>query len=211
MWLAARWRRALGARPAPRRRHRRSWLACRGRARGARRQAAGAQPRARRIAPCAGRGAKPKTGLPAAARAARYRLLAQARAGARRHAYPHRAYPRRPGRDAVDAAVARQRHCRALRRWRGRRERDGVMLARPFLNVSKSRLVATLQKAKIAFADDPTNRDTAFHAAAAARADAAACGRGRRCPQSGAAGRRGSAGPMPRWRCWSTAPSAIWR
>src|SRR5436190_1335742 len=28
-------------------------------------------------------------------------------------AYPHRAYPRRPGRDVVDADAARQRHCRA--------------------------------------------------------------------------------------------------
>ena len=36
------------------------------------------------------------------------------------------------------------------------------VLARPFLDVPKSRLIATLNKAKIAFADDPTNRDTAF-------------------------------------------------
>jgi tRNA(Ile)-lysidine synthase len=40
--------------------------------------------------------------------------------------------------------------------------RDGVMLARPLLNVSKSQLVATLKKAKIGFADDPTNRDIHF-------------------------------------------------
>ena len=43
-------------------------------------------------------------------------------------------------------------------------ERDGVWLARPLLDVSKSRLIATLSKAKIGFADDPTNRDTTFHA-----------------------------------------------
>jgi tRNA(Ile)-lysidine synthase len=41
-------------------------------------------------------------------------------------------------------------------------ERDGLRLARPFLNVSKSQLVATLKKAKLDFADDPTNRDTHF-------------------------------------------------
>jgi tRNA(Ile)-lysidine synthase len=41
-------------------------------------------------------------------------------------------------------------------------ERDGVRLARPFLNVSKSQLVATLKKAKVSFADDPTNRDLSF-------------------------------------------------
>jgi tRNA(Ile)-lysidine synthase len=37
-----------------------------------------------------------------------------------------------------------------------------VLLARPFLQVSKAQLVATLKKAKIDFADDPTNRDPNF-------------------------------------------------
>ena len=37
-----------------------------------------------------------------------------------------------------------------------------MWLARPLLDVPKSRLVATLSKAKIAFADDPTNRDMSF-------------------------------------------------
>ncbi len=60
-------------------------------------------------------------------------------------------------------------------------ERDGVRLARPLLDVSKSQLIATLNKAKIGFADDPTNRDTAFTRPAVARADAGAGGRGRRC------------------------------
>jgi tRNA(Ile)-lysidine synthase len=41
-------------------------------------------------------------------------------------------------------------------------EREGLLLARPFLNVSKSQLIATLNKAKVAFADDPTNRDVKF-------------------------------------------------
>jgi tRNA(Ile)-lysidine synthase len=41
-------------------------------------------------------------------------------------------------------------------------ERDGVLLARPFLYVSKSQLIATLKKAKLGFADDPTNRDPSF-------------------------------------------------
>jgi tRNA(Ile)-lysidine synthase len=38
--------------------------------------------------------------------------------------------------------------------------RDGFLLARPLLNIPKSRLIATLGKARIGFADDPTNRDT---------------------------------------------------
>jgi tRNA(Ile)-lysidine synthase len=41
-------------------------------------------------------------------------------------------------------------------------EREGLALARPLLDVPKSQLVATLRRANIAFADDPTNRDTAF-------------------------------------------------
>jgi tRNA(Ile)-lysidine synthase len=40
--------------------------------------------------------------------------------------------------------------------------RDDVVIVRPLLDVPKARLVATLGKAKIQFADDPTNRDTAF-------------------------------------------------
>jgi tRNA(Ile)-lysidine synthase len=41
-------------------------------------------------------------------------------------------------------------------------EREGVWLARPLLEVPKSQLVATLGRAKIPFADDPTNRDMNF-------------------------------------------------
>src|SRR5437588_873780 len=41
-------------------------------------------------------------------------------------------------------------------------KRDGLWLARPLLDVPKSRLIATLGKAGINFADDPTNRDAAF-------------------------------------------------
>ena len=67
-----------GARAAIDRGHRRSWLAAR---RPRARRVTSSVSRRRSICPtarCAGRGAKPKTGLPAAARAARYRLLAQA-------------------------------------------------------------------------------------------------------------------------------------
>jgi tRNA(Ile)-lysidine synthase len=41
-------------------------------------------------------------------------------------------------------------------------EREGVRLARPLLDVPKSQLIATLRKAKLDFADDPTNRDVSF-------------------------------------------------
>ena len=41
-------------------------------------------------------------------------------------------------------------------------QRDGVGLARPLLHLPKARLVATLQRANVSFADDPTNRDANF-------------------------------------------------
>ena len=43
-----------------------------------------------------------------------------------------------------------------------RSERDGVQLARPLLDIAKSQLIATLAKAKIDFAVDPTNTDPRF-------------------------------------------------
>ena len=36
------------------------------------------------------------------------------------------------------------------------------ILVRPLLGIPKARLIATLQAANIAFADDPTNRDPAY-------------------------------------------------
>src|SRR6185312_13526772 len=41
-------------------------------------------------------------------------------------------------------------------------ERHGVALLRPFLDIPKARLVATLQRAKIGYANDPTNHDPAY-------------------------------------------------
>jgi tRNA(Ile)-lysidine synthase len=41
-------------------------------------------------------------------------------------------------------------------------EQHGVVLARPLLQVAKARLIATLDKASIDFAEDPTNFDTHY-------------------------------------------------
>jgi tRNA(Ile)-lysidine synthase len=106
-------------------------------------------------------GAKPKTGLPAAARAARYRLLAEA---AQTSGATHilTAHTRDDQAETLLMRMLRGSGIAGLAAMARQSERDGVWLARPFLNVSKSQLVATLEKAKIGFADDPTNRDSHF-------------------------------------------------
>ena len=106
-------------------------------------------------------GDKPKTGLPAAARTARYRLLAQAaRASGATHILT--AHTRDDQAETLLMRLLRGSGISGLAAMARESERDGVLLARPFLHVSKSQLVATLKKAKIGFADDPTNRDTSF-------------------------------------------------
>jgi tRNA(Ile)-lysidine synthase len=106
-------------------------------------------------------GEKPKTGLPAAARTARYRLLAQAaRASGATHILT--AHTRDDQAETVLMRLLRGSGIGGLAAMARESERDGVLLARPFLHVAKSQLVATLKKAKIGFADDPTNRDTNF-------------------------------------------------
>src|SRR6202023_2050878 len=106
-------------------------------------------------------GAKPKTGLPAAARAARYGLLARA---ARESGATHilTAHTRDDQAETLLMRLLRGSGIAGLAAMAPVTEREGLLLARPFLNVSKSRLVATLRKGKVAFAEDPTNRDVNF-------------------------------------------------
>jgi tRNA(Ile)-lysidine synthase len=106
-------------------------------------------------------GDKPETGVPAAARTARYRLLAQAaRAAGATHVFT--AHTRDDQAETLLMRLLRGSGIAGLAAMARETARDDVVLARPLLNVPKSRLVATLNKAKIAFADDPTNRDPAF-------------------------------------------------
>jgi tRNA(Ile)-lysidine synthase len=106
-------------------------------------------------------GAKPKTGLPAAARTARYRLLAQA---ARSSGATHilTAHTLDDQAETLLMRLLRGSGIAGLGAMARETGRDGVRLARPLLPVRKSQLIATLQKAGIAFADDPTNRDLNF-------------------------------------------------
>jgi tRNA(Ile)-lysidine synthase len=160
MWLAARWRRALARGPR---------LIAVTVDHGLRPEAATEAREVRRLARALDlphrtlrwTGAKPRTGLPAAARAARYRLLAQA---ARSSGATHilTAHTRDDQAETLLMRMLRGSGIAGLGAMARETERDGVRLARPLLQVSKSRLIATLDKAGIGFADDPSNRDLNF-------------------------------------------------
>jgi tRNA(Ile)-lysidine synthase len=99
--------------------------------------------------------------LPAAAREARYRLLAQAaRAGGATHILT--GHTRDDQAETLLMRMLRGSGIAGLAAMARETERDGVRLVRPLLDIPKSRLIATLQKAKIDFADDPTNHDVSF-------------------------------------------------
>ena len=106
-------------------------------------------------------GAKPKTGLPAAARAARYGLLAQwARSCGATHVLT--AHTRDDQAETLVMRLLRGSGIAGLAAMARVSERDGVTLMRPLLGVAKAQLLATLQEARLGFADDPTNHDANF-------------------------------------------------
>jgi tRNA(Ile)-lysidine synthase len=157
MWLAARWRRALSRGPQ---------LIAVTIDHGLRREAAREARDVKRLADALDvthhtlrwTGAKPSTGLPAAARAARYRLLAKAaRASGATHVLT--AHTRDDQAETLLMRMLRGSGIAGLAAMARETEREGLWLARPLLDVPKSRLVATLGRAKIAFADDPTTFD----------------------------------------------------
>jgi tRNA(Ile)-lysidine synthase len=160
MWLAARWRRAISRGPR---------LIAVTVDHGLRPEAAREARDVKRLAKTLDlahrtlrwSGAKPKTGLPAAARDARYRLLAKA-ARATGAAHVLTAHTRDDQAETVLMRMARGSGIAGLAAMARQSQRDGVMLVRPLLHVPKARLVATLNKARIGFADDATNRDTSF-------------------------------------------------
>jgi tRNA(Ile)-lysidine synthase len=106
-------------------------------------------------------GPKPRSGLQEAARAARYRMLMR--------------LARKIGADAIATAhtqddqaetllmrMARGSGVTGLGGMRRVSARDGIALFRPLLGLPKARLVATLRKAGIPFAEDPTNLDPRY-------------------------------------------------
>jgi len=106
-------------------------------------------------------GDKPRNGVPAAAREARYSLLAES-ARAVGATCIVTAHTRDDQAETVLMRLLRGSGIAGLSAMARLSERDGLALARPLLDVAKSQLTATLKRAKVGFADDPTNRDIAF-------------------------------------------------
>lgn len=106
-------------------------------------------------------GKKPKTGLQQAARAARYTFLLNLAREKKADAIVT-AHTRDDQAETVLHRIGRGSGLRGLAGIRPRSTREGIVLLRPLLGVSKARLVATLRRAKIPFAEDPTNSDPRF-------------------------------------------------
>ncbi|MGN6462128.1 MAG: tRNA lysidine(34) synthetase TilS [Pseudolabrys sp.] len=167
MWLAARWHHALRLRRKP------DLLAVTV-DHGLRTETAGEARAVARLAKQLGvphrtlrwTGRKPSTGVPEAARIARYALLAQAahKAGA---THVLTAHTRDDQAETVLMRLARGSGLTglgAMAMLTGLASPGGtpLLLARPLLGMSKARLVATLDAARVAYADDPTNRDPRY-------------------------------------------------
>jgi tRNA(Ile)-lysidine synthase len=107
---------------------------------------------------------KPKTGLQEAARLARYRLLGNAarKAGAVHILTAHTLD------DQSETVLIRMSRgsgisgLGAMQRVSPAPQDESLFLVRPFLDISKGRLIATLHAAGISYVDDPSNRDPRF-------------------------------------------------
>jgi len=165
MVLAARWRKTLSARPR--------LIAVtvdHGLRKEAKREAAGVAKLARKLG-IAHRtlrwtGRKPATGLQQAARTARYRLLAEV-ARKERAAHILTAHTLDDQAETVLIRMSRGSGVTGLAAMTRISALPGdgqgsIKLVRPLLEIPKTRLIATLQAAKIPFADDPSNRDPRF-------------------------------------------------
>jgi len=106
-------------------------------------------------------GRKPQTGLQEAARNARYRLLraAAAEAGSEHVLTAHTLDDQA---ETVLFRLSRGSGLTGLAAMARTTRLDGLLVVRPFLDLPKARLVATLEAEGIRFLDDPSNRDPRF-------------------------------------------------
>jgi len=106
------------------------------------------------------RGSKPDTGIQAAAREARYRLMT---AWCSRHGVPAllTAHTLDDQAETFLMRLARGSGLDGLAAI-GEGRRDGVRILRPLLGVSRERLRATLRAAGVDWLEDPSNEDTRF-------------------------------------------------
>ncbi len=160
LWLLARWRRALQDGP---------YLIAATVDHNLRPEAAKEAREVKRLAASLGiphvtkrwTGAKPTTGLPAAARAVRYDLLAQV---ARKYKTPYvvTAHTQDDQAETVLMRLLRGSGLVGLKAMAAETARGELTIVRPLLMIPKARLIATLRRAKIDFADDPSNRDPTY-------------------------------------------------
>lgn len=106
-------------------------------------------------------GAKPETGVPAAARDARYTLLMKA---ARQCDAAHilTAHTRDDQAETLLMRMARGSGIAGLGAMARQSPRGGAVIVRPLLDVPKTRLLATLDKARIPYALDSTNTNVKY-------------------------------------------------
>jgi tRNA(Ile)-lysidine synthase len=105
--------------------------------------------------------AKPTANMQAAAREARYALLAQACAKAG-ICHLLLAHHRDDQAETLLLRALRGSGVDGLAAMQPRVQREGFVLLRPLLDIPKARLVATLQKRKQAWVEDPSNANASF-------------------------------------------------
>ena len=115
-------------------------------------------------------GKKPAAGLQQAARQARYTLLVAAaqRAGASHIVTAHTLDDQaetvliRMARGSGITGLGAMRRISVIPGREQSARNDGLLLVRPFLDIPKARLIATLRTLGVEFADDPSNRNPRF-------------------------------------------------
>ncbi len=107
------------------------------------------------------RGKRPKSGLPEAARNARYALLCSLARETGASAIVT-AHTRDDQAETVLHRIGRGSGVTGLSGIRAKSEREGTAILRPLLSIAKARCEATLRREKISYALDPTNFDSKY-------------------------------------------------